>query len=343
MPYQDDRDRCIPLLDPQRNAYLRPDSRPVHRPTSVAPTELLRPLAPKVLSAMNAAFDETRRSLESVLGKPYYSRDGFILYSGDSLQFLRLLSQSRFRVHLTVTSPPYNIGKEYETRQNLDDYLSWCEEWISLIRKVTVPTGALWLNLGYLEVPGKGQCVPIPYLLWDRTPFHLVQEVVWWYGAGVATRKRFCPRNEKWLFYVCNPHRYTFNLDDVRDPNVKYPNQKKNGKLRCNPLGKNPSDVWYVPKVTTGRNRSSRERTKHPAQFPLSLVTRIVKVSSNAGEVVLDPFSGSASAGIAAVGTGRVFVGFEIRKDYCNMSVERFETYLEERKNASAQRSLFDT
>ena len=102
-----------------------------------------------------------------------------------------------------------------------------------------------------------------------------MQEIVWKYGAGVSAKRRLSPRNEKWLFYVKNPDDYTFNLNEIRDPNVKYPNQKKNGKFRCNPLGKNPSDVWEFPKVTTGSNRSSKERTGHPAQFPLSVVLRV--------------------------------------------------------------------
>jgi len=103
-------------------------------------------------------------------------------------------------------------------------------------------------------------------LLWDRSPFYLIQEVVWNYGAGVACRHQFSPRNEKFLWYVKDPNNYLFHLDKI----VKYPNQKKNGKLKCNPLGKNPTDVWQFPKVTSGKKRSSIERTAHPAQFPVN-------------------------------------------------------------------------
>jgi adenine-specific DNA-methyltransferase len=117
----------------------------------------------------------------------------------------------------------------------------------------------------------------------------------------------------------------------VRDPNVKYPNQKKNGKLKCNPLGKNPSDVWAFPKVTTGDKRSSRERTSHPAQFPLRVVDRIVKVSSGPHDLVMDPFSGSGSTGIAAVGNHRLYLGFELRGDYCRLAAERFERFVAEK------------
>jgi adenine-specific DNA-methyltransferase len=183
--------------------------------------------------------------------------------------------------------------------------------------------------------------VPIPYLLWDRSPFYLLQEIVWSYGAGVSSRRRLSPRNEKWLFYVKNSENYTFNLDDIRDPNVKYPNQKKNGKFRCNPLGKNPSDVWEFPKITTGKDRSSRERTNHPAQFPLAVVERIVRASSNSFDLVFDPFAGSCSTGIAACALGRRFLGFEAREDYCKLAVERFKEFLKERRAVSDQAPLF--
>jgi adenine-specific DNA-methyltransferase len=130
-------------------------------------------------------------------------------------------------------------------------------------------------------------------------------------------------------------------LDDIRDPNVKYPNQKKNGKFRCNPLGKNPSDVWEIPKVTTGKHRSSRERTDHPAQFPLAVVERIVRASSNLIDLVFDPFAGSCSTGIAACGLGRRFLGIEAREDYCELAVERFKQFLKERRAIRDQAPLF--
>lgn len=226
-------------------------------------------------------------------------------------------------VDLTVTSPPYNIGKAYETALPLTEYLDWCAKWLGEIYRVTKPDGALWLNLGYLEVPGQGRAVPIPYLLWDRSPFYLLQEVVWHYGAGVASKKAFSPRNEKWLWYVKNPLSYTFNLDAVRDPAVKYPHQKKNGKLKCNPLGKNPGDVWAIPKVTSGTNRASKERMPHPAQFPMAVIERIILACSHQGDLVLDPFAGSGSSIAAAHKLHRRSLGFEIKPDYVQMARNR--------------------
>jgi adenine-specific DNA-methyltransferase len=94
-----------------------------------------------------------------------------------------------------------------------------------------ISQGTLWLNLGYTPVRNVGKAVPLSYLLWDKVPLYLIQEVVWNYGAGVSGQKFLSPRNEEFLWYAKDEQRYTFNLDAIRDPNVKYPNQKKNGFL----------------------------------------------------------------------------------------------------------------
>lgn len=276
------------------------------------------------------------QQIKKSLGTPYFETDDCLLYAGDCLNLMKKIDPAL--VDLTVTSPPYNIGKEYEDPMPLENYLDWCRNWISEIHRVTKNQGAFWLNIGYLEIPEKGKAVPIPYLLWDKTPFYFIQEVIWNYGAGVAGRKFFSPRNEKLLWYVKDQENYVFNLDDIRDKNVKYPNQKKNGKLKCNPLGKNPSDVWQIPKVTSGANRSSKERMPHPAQFPIALIDRIVKASSNPNEIVLDPFLGSGTSAIVALSNGRKFVGFEINEKYCDLAVERIKQY----KNSPQPVSLFE-
>lgn len=275
--------------------------------------------------------------LES-LGAPAIHHAGVMVYQMDCVQALKRLPPNL--IDLTVTSPPYNIGKEYETRVGVDRYVAWCEEWIQGIESVSKAESAFWLNLGYLELPGKAKCLPISYLLWEKIPFFLQQEVVWNYAAGVAARNYFSPRNEKFLWYVKNENRFTFNLDEVRDPNVKYPNQKKNGKLKCNPLGKNPTDVWQFPKVTSGTQRASPERTAHPAQFPVAVIDRIVRACSNPGDVVLDPFMGSGTTAEVALSTSRFVLGFELEPKYVDITAKRLKNFREWRQNVTAQRPL---
>lgn len=278
-------------------------------------------------------------NITNILGKPYFQAPNCLIYNMDCLEAIKLLPEKL--VALTVTSPPYNIGKEYEKLLLLDEYLNWCEQWIGEVYRVTVDRGAFWLNLGYLSMRDRAKAIPISYLLWDKVPFYLIQEVVWNYGAGVAGSKFFSPRNEKFLWYVKNQDKYTFNLDEVRDPNVKYPNQKKNGKIKVNLKGKNPTDVWQFPKVTSGKNRASKERTAHPAQFPVAVVDRIIKSASNFNDIVLDPFMGSGTTAIVALGLQRQVIGFEIRADYCDIVANRVDDFLREKELREAQLSLF--
>lgn len=289
---------------------------------------------------MKVLWSGAEERIIRALGTPAVHQNGVLIFNVDCVEGMKALPAGL--VDLTVTSPPYNIGKEYERIADTNDYISWLLKAIDGIWHATTDGGALWLNLGYFEVPGRGRAIPIPYLLWDRVPFYLLQEIVWHYGAGVASRKAFSPRNEKFLWYVKNPDDYVFNLDDVRDPNVKYPHQKKNGKLKCNPLGKNPSDVWEFPKVTSGKDRSSAERMSHPAQFPVAVIDRIVRACTKPGAILLDPFMGSGTVAEVALSTGRCVIGFETQSRYIELISRRLDAYEEWRKHSEAQSTLFD-
>lgn len=278
--------------------------------------------------------------LREILGSPCYEDDDVLLYHGDCTVLMESFPCNS--IPLTVTSPPYNIGKEYENIRRVEDYVEWTGQWTSQVHNLTTNNGAFWLNLGYFSLEGKAKAIPISYLVWEKIKFFLIQEVVWNYGAGVAGKLFFSPRNEKFLWYVKDVGSYVFNLDDVRDPNVKYPNQKKNGKLKCNPLGKNPTDVWQIPKVTSGTDRSSKERTPHPAQFPIALISRIILASSNPKDIILDPFAGSGSLLEAAIKTGRKAIGIEINKEYIAIAVDRLQKVRRTRIQHAAQAPLFE-
>ncbi|MCU0425892.1 MAG: site-specific DNA-methyltransferase [Candidatus Kapabacteria bacterium] len=276
----------------------------------------------------------------ATLGEPFYRNEWTALYNMDCRQGLEAMRVKQVFVHSTITSPPYNIGKEYEKPLSTEEYIHWLSGVCSLIYDVTHPSGSYLLNLGYLPLEQTGRAVPIPYLLWDKIKFYLQQEIVWNYGAGVACKNYLSPRNEKILWYVKNAESYTFNLDAIRDPDVKYPNSKKNGRLRTNTLGKNPSDVWQIAKVTTGANRSSTERTPHPAQFPEDLVVRAVAGFTNAGEIILDPFLGSGTTAIVAMKHKRYSIGFEINEEYCHLIKKRVQQY--EQECFSTTQALFE-
>jgi adenine-specific DNA-methyltransferase len=198
----------------------------------------------------------------------------------------------------------------------------------------------LLLNLGYVKVDEKGRAIPITYLLWDKVPLFLNQEIVWNYSAGVACKNYLSPRNEKILWYVKDEKNYTFNLDSIRDKNVKYPNSRRHGKLRVNTLGKNPSDVWEIAKVTTGKNRSSTERTPHPCQFPIDLINRLILGFTNEEDVILDPFMGSGTTFESALRNNRFCVGFEILPEYCEIAKKRIQLLQREVQTVGTQLEL---
>ena len=162
----------------------------------------------------------------------------------------------------------------------------------------------------------------------------------------MAAKRMFSPRNEKYLWYVKSEDHYTFNLDAIRDPAVKYPNQKKNGRVRVNPLGKNPTDVWQIPKVTTGEGmtgrRASAERTIHPAQFPEAVISQIVRGCSNPGDLILDPFVGSGTTAKVALENDRLAVGLDLNSAYVDVAARRIAKSLNFQKKEGVQPQLFE-
>ena len=261
------------------------------------------------------------KAIKKIVGKPYFESQNVILYKMDCVEFMEKLDKPVF--DLTITSPPYNIGKEYEKNIGFKQYLDWSKLWMAKVYDITKKNGAFWLNLGYFKVQSKGFAVPISYLVWDKVPFYFLQEIVWHYGAGVSASKIFSPRNEKFLWYVKNPKKYLFNLNSIRDKNVKYPHQKKNGILKVNPNGKNPTNVWIIPKITSGNGRSSKERTDHPAQFPIQAINRIIKSCSKKNNIIFDPFIGSGTVAESALQNNRCVVGCDIKSKYLNIAKRR--------------------
>jgi adenine-specific DNA-methyltransferase len=158
-------------IDSKEHNKYAAEGRNIHKATQIAPSSLLQRLDVKLQERIEGRYKEIEIILRQRLGQPFFSDVGFILYQGNCVDFLEQLRGSKFCIELAVTSPPYNIGKEYEQPLSVDEYITWCSRWMGQIYDITGPHGAFWLNVGYLEVNEKGLCVPIPYLLWDKSPF----------------------------------------------------------------------------------------------------------------------------------------------------------------------------
>jgi len=245
----------------------------------------------------------------------------FILYEGDCLDLLPRIPDGF--VKLIVTSPPYNLGKSYETRLELDEYLAQQRMAIEECVRVLDDRGSICWQVGnYVD---DGEIVPLDivmYPIFASLGLHLRNRIVWHFGHGLHASKRFSGRYEVILWFT-KGNEYTFNLDAVRVPQ-KYPKKKyfkgpKKGQLSGNPLGKNPSDIWEIPNVKANHV----EKTIHPCQFPVELIERLVLSMTDERDWVLDPFIGVGATAIAALMHNRKAIGADIVPEYVEVAKER--------------------
>ena len=244
-----------------------------------------------------------------------------VLECQDNIKFMRSLPSEQFK--LIVTSPPYNLGKEYEANSTIDRYLEKQQDVVSECVRLLHPLGSICWQVG--NFVKNGTIVPLDTLLYSVFVNHklsLRNRIVWHFGHGLHCTKRLSGRYETINWWTKNDD-YTWNLDPIRVP-PKYPNKRffkgpKVGELSCNPKGKNPSDVWSIPNVKSNHP----EKTIHPCQFPIELVERLVLSMTVPNDFVLDPYVGVGTSVLAAVKHERNAYGCDIQSDYVRVAKER--------------------
>lgn len=267
-------------------------------------------------TAQAVLFDSRRAIPEDVLD----ARTA--IWRGDSEAFLVGLPEKPL-FDLVVTSPPYNIGKSYETKDELSRYLEWQERIIDLIVPRLKNSGSLCWQVGNFVENGQISPLDIEFApIFKKHKLQLRNRIIWHFGHGLHSRRRFSGRYETVMWYSKSDE-YFFDLDPVRVPS-KYPGKRhfkgpKKGLVSGNPLGKNPEDVWNIPNVKSNHV----EKTEHPCQFPVGLIERLVLSMSREGDLVFDPFAGVASAGVAALLHGRRFWGCELDEGFAVTGMER--------------------
>lgn len=187
-----------------------------------------------------------------------------VLYEGDCIDMFKQIEKPI--ITLAITSPPYNVGKEYEDRLELEKYIQIHSKVIKESHRVLVPSGSLCWQTG--NYANNGEIIPIDILLWpyfSKLNMKLRNRIIWHIPHGLHCKNRFSGRYETIMWFTKGDN-YYFDLDPVRIPS-KYPNKRyykgpKKGELSCNPLGKNPSDVWYISNV----KHNHPEKTNHPCQ-----------------------------------------------------------------------------
>jgi adenine-specific DNA-methyltransferase len=260
---------------------------------------------------------------------------------GDALHRLEEIDEAS--VQLIVTSPPYNVGKEYERDQtmSLEEYLEWLQPIIEkLCKKINLRGSICWQVGNFVR---DGEVFPLDYFFYKMfidQGMKLRNRIIWRFNFGLHASKRFSGRYETLLWFTKSDE-YTFNLDPVRVPQL-YPGKRhastkgaKAGQPSGNPLGKNPSDVWTFSGKDFFKNdpvwdipnvkANHPEKTAHPCQFPHELAERCVLAFSDMGDTVLDPFVGTGTSAIAAIKAGRNAVGIDKSSDYIAVAESRIE------------------
>jgi len=255
------------------------------------------------------------------VGRTYRHDNDVTLFQGDCRDLLQCLPDGE--ADLVVTSPPYNVGKEYEKHLDLDVYLAQQAGVIEDCVRVLSDRGNICWQVGnYVK---NGEITPLDVLLFPifrDLGLKMRNRIAWHFAHGLHCTRRFSGRHEVIMWFTKSDD-YIFDVDPVRIPQ-KYPGKKhfkgpKAGQYSSNPLGKNPGDVWEIPNVKSNHV----EKTIHPCQFPVELVERLVLSMSDKNSLVIDPFMGVGSSAVAAIRHGRRAAGAEIRGEYCSTALSR--------------------
>ena len=251
------------------------------------------------------------RKISRTFGKDEWA----VLRPGSCLELLQTIPDKS--VQLVVTSPPYNLGKEYEKKIDVNAYVEQQAEVIADCVRVLSDVGSICWQVGnYVR---DGAIIPLDAILhpvFARLNLVMRNRIVWHFEHGLHCSRRFSGRYETISWFTKKTKDYVFNLDPVRVPQ-KYPAKRhfkgpKAGQYSCNPLGKNPGDLWDIPNVKSNHV----EKTAHPCQFPVELIERLVLSLTNEGDWVLDPFVGAGTSIIAALRHNRRGAGAETERKY---------------------------
>jgi adenine-specific DNA-methyltransferase len=254
-------------------------------------------------------------------------RERVVVFQGDCLELLREIPSGT--IQLVVTSPPYNIGKEYEEALHLDQYVEQQRAVIRECVRVLRSSGSICWQVGnYID---RGAIVPLDTILYpvfSELGLRMRNRIIWHFEHGLHCSKRFSGRYETIIWFTLSDD-YIFDLDAVRVPQ-KYPGKKyfkgpRAGQYSCNPLGKNPGDLWIIPNVKSNHI----EKTEHPCQFPVELIERLVLAFTRADDWVFDPFLGTGTSIVAAIRHNRRGAGAETVENYTAISRDRITRAIE--------------
>lgn len=282
------------------------------------------------------ANTQNKKILSSIKTKPYFQKDSFVLYKEDCLKILEQLPENS--IDMIFADPPYflsnggftcSAGKmvsvdkgKWDTTNGLKKDFEFHLAWIKACHRVLKPGGTIWISGTYHSIYQCGFALQV-------NKFHILNDIAWFKpNASPNLSCRFFTASHETIIWARKDKKgkHVFNYDEMRYWNNNYKKTVKfnNDILQVEILhekGKQMRSVWAIgtPKP------EEKIFGKHPTQKPTELLKRIVISSTNKGDVVLDPFTGSSTTGIAAVMNGRKFIGIDMEKKYLDLSVKRFK------------------
>jgi len=211
-------------------------------------------------------------------------------------------------IDVIIADPPYNLNKDYgndSDNKSFTDYIDFTKKWTTEAKRVLKPTGTIYVFMGFRFISYLYQ------ILEQNCNLNFNNWICWFYTQGIGKKKGFSPRHDDILMFT-KTDRFNFNLDEVRIPQKFY-------RSINNMRGANPGDVWEFSHV----HYCQENRQNHPTQKPEGLIERMVLASSNEGDIVLDPFSGSGTTLRVCQQLNRNCIGFELNPEYVELTKKR--------------------
>lgn len=239
---------------------------------------------------------------------------------GDAIEALTSIADNS--VDLIFADPPYNIGKKFNGKKEKwnseEAYLSWCYQWLDVCIKKLKPTGSFYVMTATQFMPY--------FDIFLRNKLDVLSRIIWYYdSSGVQAKKYYGSMYEPILFCVKDKNNYTFNTNEILVEAKTGAKRKLVDYRKPVPTvyssEKVPGNVWEFPRV---RYRME-EYENHPTQKPVALLERIIKASSNVGDLVMDPFSGTFTTCFVAKELGRNSIGIEIQDEYVKIGLRRLQ------------------
>ena len=238
--------------------------------------------------------------------------DRYALYCGDCIEVLGEVAEPI--ADLIFADPPFNIGYKYDKyydKLKKKNYIAWTKEWMSVCKQVLKPHGSFYIAIG-------DDYAANIKIIADELGLFMRNWIIWHYTFGQQMKNKFARAHTHIFYFVNDKKNFTFNDNAVRVPSDR---QLLYNDRRANPAGKMPDDVWNGYSRVCG---TFKERLGwHPCQMPENLLKRIIAASSNPGDCVLDPFSGSGTTTAAAFQLGRHYAGIEISEQYVENAKKR--------------------